>query len=247
MRINIFEKSKEKKDNTIHTKKWDRCVKDVEKKNKENGTDYNPYAVCTDSIGYEGSVKKSHRKKDESINPKMKKKDLVEYINSKIKINESPDNEGGRQYFVIREMPSSDKVKVFKFLENLRQSGLINMYGASPLLNWTRDDLHRWLYGMGKDPESLEEEIENLDYYDEDEDDEDGYSSNGDKNMLEEQLTHINYLLDHKQEIRDILVRAALARIENTGGSTELGNVQRVFERMASDSFKMWTSTMYGR
>ena len=247
MRINIFEKSKEKKDNTIHTKKWDRCVKDVEKKNKENGTDYNPYAVCTDSIGYEGSVKKSHRKKDESINPKMKKKDLVEYINSKIKINESPDNEGGRQYFVIREMPSSDKVKVFKFLENLRQSGLINMYGASPLLNWTRDDLHRWLYGMGKDPESLEEEIENLDYYDEYEDDEDGYSSNGDKNMLEEQLTHINYLLDHKQEIRDILVRAALARIENTGGSTELGNVQRVFERMASDSFKMWTSTMYGR
>ena len=245
MRINIFEKSKEKKDNTIHTKKWDRCVKDVEKKNKENGTDYNPYAVCTDSIGYEGSVKKSHRKKDESINPKMKKKDLVEYINSKIKINESPDNEGGRQYFVIREMPSSDKVKVFKFLENLRQSGLINMYGASPLLNWTRDDLYRWLYGMGKDPESLEEEIENLDDYDED--DEDGYSSNGDKNMLEEQLIHINYLLDHKQEIRDILVRAALARIENTGGSTELSNVQRVFERMASDSFKMWTSTIYGR
>lgn len=247
MRINIFEKSKEKKDNTVHTKKWDRCVKDVEKKNKENGTDYNPYAVCTDSIGYEGSVKKSHRKKDESVNPKMKKKDLVEYINSKVKINESPDNEGGRQYFVIREMPSSDKVKVFKFLENLRQSGLINMYGASPLLNWTRDDLHRWLYGMGKDPESLEEEIENLDYYDEDEDDENGYNSNGDKNMLEEQLTHINYLLEHKQEIRDILVRAALARIENTGGSTELSNVQRVFERMASDSFKMWTSTIYGR
>jgi hypothetical protein len=243
VRINIFEKSKEKKDNTIHTKKWDRCVKDVEKKNKENGTDYNPYAVCTDSIGYEGSVKKSHRKKDESVNPKMKKKDLVEYINSKVKINESPDNAGGRQYFVIREMPSSDKIKVFKFLENLRQSGLINMYGASPILNWTKDDLHRWLYGMGKDPESLEEEIENLDYYDEDEDE---YDSNGDRNMLEEQLTHINYLLDNKQEIRDILVRAALARIENGDGNTELRNVQRVFEKMAGDSFKMWVSTVYG-
>ena len=51
MRINIFEKSKEeKKDDTVHTKKWDRCVKDVEKKNKDNGTDYNPYAVCTDFI-----------------------------------------------------------------------------------------------------------------------------------------------------------------------------------------------------
>jgi hypothetical protein len=54
----------EVKDKTIHTKKWDRCVKDVEKKNKENNTDYNPHAVCTDSIGYEGSIKKSHRKKD---------------------------------------------------------------------------------------------------------------------------------------------------------------------------------------
>jgi hypothetical protein len=108
-------------------------------------------------------------------------------------------------------MPSADKVKVFKFLENLRQSGLINMYGASPLLNWTKDDLHRWLYGMGKDPESLEEEIENLDSYDEDEDE--GYSD-GDRDSLEEQLNHINYLLDNKQEIRDILVRAALARIE---------------------------------
>jgi hypothetical protein len=118
------------------------------------------------------------------------------------------------------------------------------MYGASPLLNWTKDDLHRWLYGMGKDPESLEEEIENLDSYDEDEDE--GYSD-GDRDSLEEQLNHINYLLDNKQEIRDILVRAALARIENGDGNTELRNVQRVFEKMAGDSFKMWVSTVYGQ
>jgi hypothetical protein len=245
VKINIFEKSKEKKDNTIHTKKWDRCVKDVEKKNKENGTDYNPYSVCTDSIGYEGSVKKPHRKKDGVVNPKMKKKDLMEYINSKVRINETPNNEGERQYFVIREMPSTDKVKIFKFLENLKLSGVINMFGASPLLNWTKDDLHRWLYGMGKDPESIEDEIGNLDDYDEDDEDYVG-NSNGDKNSLEEQLIHINYLLDNKQEIRDILVRAAMARIENSGGSTELNNVQRVFEKMAKDSFKMWVSTIYG-
>ena len=245
MRINIFEKSKEKKDNTIHTKKWDRCVKDVEKKNKENGTDYNPYGVCTDSIGYKGSVKKSHRRNDETITPKMKKKDLVEYINSKVRINETPDNEGGRQYFVIREMPSADKIKVFKFLENLRLSGVINMYGASPILNWTKDDLHRWLYGMSKNPESIEEEIENLDNYDEDDEDYTG-DSNGDKESLEEQLIHINYLLDNKQEIRDILVRAAMTRLENSDGDFEMSKVQRVFEKMASESFKMWVSTVYG-
>ena len=49
----------------IHTKKWDRCVKAVEKKNKENKTDYNPYAVCQSSIGYKGSILKPHRKKED--------------------------------------------------------------------------------------------------------------------------------------------------------------------------------------
>ena len=53
-----------KKESPIHTKKWERCVKDVEKKNKENKTDYNPYAVCQKSVGYKDSIKKPHRKKD---------------------------------------------------------------------------------------------------------------------------------------------------------------------------------------
>jgi len=48
----------------VHTKKWDRCVKAVEKQNKEKGTSYTPEAVCTKSVGYEKSVKKSHRKKE---------------------------------------------------------------------------------------------------------------------------------------------------------------------------------------
>jgi hypothetical protein len=59
-----LDESKKKKESPIHKKKWERCVKDVEKKNKENKTDYNPYAVCTASIGYEGSIKKPHRRKD---------------------------------------------------------------------------------------------------------------------------------------------------------------------------------------
>jgi hypothetical protein len=244
VRINIFEKSKEKKDNTVHTKKWDRCVKDVEKKNKENGTDYNPYAVCTDSIGYEGSVKKSHRRKDETLNPKMKKKDLVEYINSKKSLNESPEGRGEREYFIIREMPANDKVKIFKYLESLRSSGVINMYGASPILNWTKDDLYRWLYGMGKDPDSLRDEIDNYEYDDEDEDGD--YRNDGDYNLLETQLTNIKYLLENKQEIRDILVRAAMARIEARNGDFELRNVQRVFEQMAKEAWKMWVSTVHG-
>jgi len=188
-------------------------------------------------------TKKSHRRKNVSVNPKMKKKDLVEYINSKSSVNEAPDNQGERQYFVIREMPAADKVKIFKYLESLRNSGLINMYGASPLLNWTEDDLQRWLYGMKKDPDSLRDEIEGNDDYDEDDED----YVNSDVTLLEEQLKEIEYLLEHKQEIRDILVRAAMTRIENSGGGDfELSKVQRVFEKMASESFKMWVSTVYG-
>lgn len=61
----ITEAKKKKKDKRVHTKKWDRCVKRVEEKNKENNTDYNPYAVCQSSIGYEGSILKQHRKKED--------------------------------------------------------------------------------------------------------------------------------------------------------------------------------------
>ena len=57
-------KKKKSKESPIHTKKWERCVKDVKKKNEENNTDYNPYAVCQKSIGYEGSIKKPHRRKE---------------------------------------------------------------------------------------------------------------------------------------------------------------------------------------
>lgn len=39
--------------------KWDRCVRKVRKESP----DVNPYAVCTASIGKEGSILKSHRRK----------------------------------------------------------------------------------------------------------------------------------------------------------------------------------------
>ena len=61
----LNEAKKEDKKSKVHTKKWDDCVKEVEKQNKERGTKYKPEAVCTSSIGYKGSIKKSHRKKEE--------------------------------------------------------------------------------------------------------------------------------------------------------------------------------------
>ena len=63
----INEAKKEDKRSKVHTKKWDDCVEAVKKQNKERGTKYKPEAVCTASIGYEGSIKKSHQKKKEDI------------------------------------------------------------------------------------------------------------------------------------------------------------------------------------
>ena len=45
----------------IHSDKWHRCINHVKAANAKRGTDYNPYAVCTSSIGYSGSYLKGFR------------------------------------------------------------------------------------------------------------------------------------------------------------------------------------------
>jgi len=64
--------------------------------------------------------------------------------------------------------------------------------------------------------------------------------------MLENQLETINYLLENKQAVRDVLIRTALTRVENTDGNYETKNVQRIFERLAKEVFIMWTEVIYG-
>jgi hypothetical protein len=41
----------------IHSEKWHRCIQHV----KAKGKGYDPYAVCTFSIGYKDSVNPEHR------------------------------------------------------------------------------------------------------------------------------------------------------------------------------------------
>lgn len=45
---------------SVHTKKWDDCVRDVKRK----GGAADPYAVCTASLGYRGSIKAKHRRRN---------------------------------------------------------------------------------------------------------------------------------------------------------------------------------------
>ena len=219
--------------NEVYTEKQRRwaCYQMDAPKSEREISKTNATEMCKD-------VKHS-KKKNENVKPKMKKKDLVEYINKKMKnmLSEQP-NDG---VFIITEIPALDKREIFRFFEQLRQSGVINMFGSSPILNWTKEDLHRWLYGMGKDIESLETEIEDLEY-----DNEEG-ENDGDIEMLQSQLENIRYLLENKNKIRDILIRAALTRLENRGeDDPDLPKVQRVFEQLAKECFKMWTTALYG-
>ena len=184
--------------------------------------------------------------------PKMKKKDLVEYIKfkkdggyKKFKKSDLLGEARRDQYDFPRftnELQGKEVKMLIKYLEKIRESGLINMFGAHPLLNWAKDDLYRWLYGMSKDVESLEQQKEDLEHDIENADDEDRSMYESELDSLEEQIEVIEYLLDNKREVRDILIRGALARISNTDNNHETRNVQRVFEKMAKDAWVMWTS-----
>jgi hypothetical protein len=184
--------------------------------------------------------------KKESTNPKMKKGELMEYINfkksggvKKILKKDIVKEQRDRGPQIVEEMDNHERRDVVRYLEYIRESGLLNMFGAYPLLNWTKGDMERWLYGQKQDIESIEYQIEELkdDYEDDNE---------SEIESLEEQLRIINYLLNNKQKIRDILIRTAIIRIENGNGDMETRNVQRVFEKLAKESWLMWTTAIHG-
>lgn len=191
----------------------------------------------SDDTDFDDLPEKVSEEEKETKNPKMKKGDLVEYINSKKMMGEQ---RRGDRPIVVPEISGPDFRIVVQWLEKLRESGVINMFGCSPMLNWTEKDLHRWLYGQKQDPESIEEQIEELEYENEDGD------NDSDIEMLESQLENIKYLLENKQAVRDVLIRTALTRVENTDGNYETKNVQRIFERLSKEVFTMWTEVIYG-
>lgn len=255
--ISEGKKKKKEKESPIHTKKWERCVKKV----KKNSPDVNPYAVCTDSIGYEGSVKKPHRRKDESTwspelaqdlkafhnididdtTPIIRKGKLMEYINSKKQsLSEQrygDDNVG----YVVRGLnnPRVDSGKVFNYFEALKESGLVNMFGSSVFLTYTPDDLERFLYGERSTPKDIDYEIERL------ERDNDEGEYDGDIEYLEEKKENIEKLLSLQQDVRDILIRTSMKQLELENKEQSMENIQRKFDNVHKQFFKMWVSVLY--
>ena len=204
--------------------------------------------------GFKNMDEEEMKTEEKNIKPKMKKKDLVEYIKFKkdggYKKYKKSDllGEARRDKYdfprFTNELENKEVKMLIKYLEKIRESALINMFGAHPLLNWAKSDLERWLYGQRMDLESLEQRIEDLEYELETEGEDSGVSE-GEIEGVRERKEIIEYLLDNKREVRDILIRGALRRIDNTGGNHETKNVQKVFEKMAKDAWVMWTS-LYG-
>lgn len=184
--------------------------------------------------------KVSEEKEEEYFNPKMKKSELLEYINSKKQsLSEQrygDDNVG----YVIRGFTNrSDVTKVFKYLETLKESGIVNMFGSSVFLTYTEDDLERFLYSQRLTPNDLDREMDELEY----DNDEGDYDS--DIEDLEESKKNIEKLLSLQQEVRDVLIRTALKRLELDRKEQSMENVQRLFNQIHKDFFKMWVSILY--
>ena len=176
----------------------------------------------------------------EKENPRMTKKKLMEYIKSSKKVvkNTTKKNmikEQFQDFEVPKGFSTRDLRFVVRYLETIRRSGLINMYEASSLLNWTKSDLERWLYGQSKDLDSLEKQKEDLEY-DIDNAGEDRGIYESELESVEDEIKIIEKLIEEKDAVRDALIRTALKKAENSDNYSDK-TIQRYFERAANDAF----------
>tara|TARA_R110001599_G_scaffold22776_4_gene83995 strand:+ start:187 stop:1458 length:1272 start_codon:yes stop_codon:yes gene_type:complete len=150
----------------------------------------------------------------EKENPRMTKKKLMEYIKSSKKVVKNTTKKNMiKEHFQDFDVPEGfstrDLLFVVRYLETIRRSGLTNMYEVASLLNWTKSDLERWLYGQSKDLDSLEDDDE---------------------------IEIIEKLIEEKDAVRDALIRTAIKKAENSGNYSDK-TIQRYFERAANDAF----------
>ena len=187
---------------------------------------------------------KHSKKKDENIKPKMKKGDLVEYVNkNKTQLRENHNFELPIIKFANRE----EKSEILNYVEAIRRSGLINMVMAyyipgsetapSQILVWEKDELHRFLYGKKMDPEYLKKSSSNDMYFDDEEEyEEEEEETDGDSELL----NTINYLLDNKNKIRDILINLTIRQLPEDFDYDNMKLFNRKFSDTANDAIKMY-------
>ena len=176
----------------------------------------------------------------EKENPRMTKKKLMEYIKSSKKVVKNTTKKNMiKEQFQDFEVPEGFSTRdlrfVVRYLETIRRSGLTNMYEVASLLNWTKSDLERWLYGQSKDLDSLEQQKEDLEY-DIDNAGEDRGMYESELESVEDKIKIIEKLIEEKDAVRDALIRTALKKAENSGNYSDK-TIQRYFERAANEAF----------
>ena len=176
----------------------------------------------------------------EKENHRMTKKKLMEYIKSSKKVVKNTTKKNMiKEQFQDFEVPEGFSTRdlrfVVRYLETIRRSGLTNMYEVASLLNWTKSDLERWLYGQSKDLDSLEQQKEDLEY-DIDNAGEDRGMYESELESVEDKIKIIEKLIEEKDAVRDALIRTALKKAENSGNYSDK-TIQRYFERAANEAF----------
>ncbi len=223
------------KGKTKEQKKWCKMAKEFSDDMTKKDWKKLPEKVKEESLS-ENKIVSLIKEKE---NPRMTKKDLLEYIKSRKVVKKV--TKGDMIFEQRNERDITDYTRWFDprerrvlnaYLLKLRDSGLENMFGVAPILNWTQEDLHRYLYGKRMDLESLESHSDYEDYWDGDDEDDSGRN--------EELIEIIRYLLKNKQEIRDILIRAALRRAEADGDDYSDSRITSYFHQAASDALRMY-------
>ena len=183
----------------------------------------------------------------EKEKPRMTKKNLMEYIkNTKKVIKKVSKKDMIKEQYEDLEVPEgftgAELRVLIKYLVAIRNSGLINMFGAAPILNWTKSDLERWLYGQSMDLDSLEQQKEDLEY-DIDNEGEDSGIYESELESVERKIQIVRYLLDNKDKIRDILIRIALKKVEGMDDYSD-STIQRYFKKAADEALKVYKKVL---
>jgi len=136
---------------SIHTAKWDRCVKKV----KEKSPDANPYAICSSSID-DGGVKKSHQKKSGDGYYSNRKKAAAKKEMMTTKFTDFV-NEWHSEYRSEQEEHEWSKVKqlVDKFIEEHPKPFDLIMNGVVTEENGIGDYIADWLQDQELDGKSV--------------------------------------------------------------------------------------------
>ena len=124
---------------------------------------------------------------------------------------------------------------VMKFLDHLRNSGLVNMYQSIDFLWSGKDWLRKYL-----DLNHSELLISVQDGCIEDEDYGDDYGD--DVSDIDMRCNDVKYLFDNADKVRDIIIILSITKLEKESASLEGTAVERQLRPISTDMVKLWMS-----